>query len=60
MPKPAVAAQGVACCDVVNRDAVYADGKSFSTRSMFISSPLKQPPERDLENQAREINKGEP
>src|SRR3954469_24795571 len=26
-PKPASAAQGVACCDVVNRGAVYADGK---------------------------------
>jgi PQQ-dependent dehydrogenase (methanol/ethanol family) len=26
-PKPAQAAQGVACCDVVNRGAVYADGK---------------------------------
>src|SRR5690349_5425208 len=26
-PKPAAAAQGVACCDVVNRGAVYADGK---------------------------------
>ena len=28
-PKPASAAQGVACCDVVNRGAVYADGKIF-------------------------------
>jgi PQQ-dependent dehydrogenase (methanol/ethanol family) len=26
-PKPASAAQGVACCDVVNRGAMYADGK---------------------------------
>lgn len=26
-PKPSAAAQGVACCDVVNRGAVYADGK---------------------------------
>ena len=26
-PKPAQASQGVACCDVVNRGAVYADGK---------------------------------
>lgn len=26
-PKPAHAAQGVACCDVVNRGAVYFDGK---------------------------------
>ncbi len=26
-PNPALAAQGVACCDVVNRGAAYADGK---------------------------------
>jgi PQQ-dependent dehydrogenase (methanol/ethanol family) len=26
-PQPAAAAQGVACCDVVNRGASYADGK---------------------------------
>ena len=28
-PKPAAASQGVACCDVVNRGAVYSDGKIF-------------------------------
>jgi PQQ-dependent dehydrogenase (methanol/ethanol family) len=28
-PQPASAAQGVACCDVVNRGAAYADGKIF-------------------------------
>ena len=28
-PKPARAAQGVACCDVVNRGAAYANGKVF-------------------------------
>jgi PQQ-dependent dehydrogenase (methanol/ethanol family) len=28
-PKPNEAAQGVACCDVVNRGACYADGKVF-------------------------------
>jgi PQQ-dependent dehydrogenase (methanol/ethanol family) len=27
--KPALAAQGVACCDVVNRGAAYADGRVF-------------------------------
>ena len=26
-PRPAAASQGVACCDVVNRGAAYADGK---------------------------------
>jgi lanthanide-dependent methanol dehydrogenase len=28
-PKPAAAAQGVACCDVVNRGPAYANGKIF-------------------------------
>ena len=28
-PRPAAAAQGVACCDVVNRGAAYADGRIF-------------------------------
>jgi PQQ-dependent dehydrogenase (methanol/ethanol family) len=28
-PQPAAAAQGVACCDVVNRGAAYADGRLF-------------------------------
>lgn len=28
-PKPAPAAQGVACCDVVNRGAAYANGRIF-------------------------------
>jgi PQQ-dependent dehydrogenase (methanol/ethanol family) len=28
-PKPLAAAQGVACCDTVNRGAVYADGRVF-------------------------------
>ncbi len=30
-PNPAPAAQGVACCDVVNRGAAYADGRIFYT-----------------------------
>jgi lanthanide-dependent methanol dehydrogenase len=28
-PKPVAAAQGVACCDTVNRGAAYADGRVF-------------------------------
>jgi lanthanide-dependent methanol dehydrogenase len=28
-PRPAIAAQGVACCDVVNRGAAFADGRIF-------------------------------
>jgi alcohol dehydrogenase (cytochrome c) len=28
-PKPSAASQGVACCDVVNRGAVYQDGRIF-------------------------------
>jgi len=30
-PKPDAGAQGVACCDVVNRGAAYADGRLFIT-----------------------------
>lgn len=30
-PKPSAVAQGVACCDVVNRGAVFSDGKVFIT-----------------------------
>lgn len=30
-PKPAAAARGVACCDIVNRGAAYADGAVFIT-----------------------------
>ena len=30
-PKPALASQGVACCDVVNRGAVYDNGRVFIT-----------------------------
>jgi len=30
-PKPDAGAQGVACCDVVNRGAAYADGRVFIT-----------------------------
>jgi lanthanide-dependent methanol dehydrogenase len=30
-PKPAPFAKGVACCDLVNRGAVYSDGKVFIT-----------------------------
>lgn len=29
LPEPSSASQGVACCDVVNRGAVYAEGKVF-------------------------------
>jgi PQQ-dependent dehydrogenase (methanol/ethanol family) len=28
-PKPSASAQGIACCDVVNRGAAYADGRLF-------------------------------
>ena len=28
-PKPAPQSQGVACCDVVNRGAAFADGRLF-------------------------------
>ena len=37
-PKPVAAAQGVACCDHVNRGAAYADGRIFPPRSTITSS----------------------
>ncbi len=44
-PKPAAAAQGVACCDVVNRGVAYADGKIvFNTLDVHRSkrTPAKR------------------
>ncbi len=37
-PHPAVASQGVACCDVVNRGAAFWTAKSSTTRSTAIPS----------------------
>jgi PQQ-dependent dehydrogenase (methanol/ethanol family) len=59
-PKPLAAAQGVACCDVVNRGAVYADGAIFFNtldgRAIAVNADDGQP--RWVVTLA-DINKGE-
>lgn len=45
-PNPSRAAQGVACCDVVNRGAAYAEEKSSSTRWTIILWRSMPPPAR--------------
>ncbi len=46
-PKPVAAAQGVACCDVVNRGAVYADGTIFyntlDNRTVAVNADTGEP-----------------
>src|SRR5919106_27483 len=46
-PEPSAAAQGVACCDVVNRGAAYADGRIFyntlDNRTIAVDAASGQP-----------------
>jgi alcohol dehydrogenase (cytochrome c) len=59
-PKPARAAQGVACCDVVNRGAVYADGKViFNTLDDFTVAVDAASGKEVWKTQLGEINRGE-
>jgi PQQ-dependent dehydrogenase (methanol/ethanol family) len=59
-PMPLPAAQGVACCDVVNRGAAYADGKIlFNTldgRTIALDAATGKPV---WKTQLTDINKGE-
>jgi len=59
-PKPLAAAQGVACCDVVNRGAVYADGAVFfntlDNRTVAVDAATGKP---RWAVQLGDINKGE-
>jgi PQQ-dependent dehydrogenase (methanol/ethanol family) len=59
-PKPLPASQGVACCDVVNRGAAYADGKIvFNTldgQTIAVDAATGKPVWR---TQLGNINKGE-
>src|SRR5688572_3001158 len=59
-PKPVAAAQGVACCDVVNRGAVYADGTIFfntlDNRTVALDAVTGEP---RWTVTLGEINKGE-
>src|SRR6186997_16024 len=59
-PKPLGAAKGVACCDLVNRGAAYADGTIFFNtldgRTIAVDAATGQP---KWITQLADINKGE-
>jgi PQQ-dependent dehydrogenase (methanol/ethanol family) len=59
-PKPPGASKGVACCDLVNRGAAYADGKIFFNtldgRTIALDAATGQP---KWITQLADINKGE-
>jgi lanthanide-dependent methanol dehydrogenase len=58
-PRPAAAAQGVACCDVVNRGAAYADGRIFFN-TLDASTVAVDTAGRELWRvQLGDINRGE-
>ncbi len=59
-PKPAAAAQGVACCDVVNRGATYADGKIvFNTLDVQTVAVDADTGKEIWKTKLGEINRGE-
>jgi PQQ-dependent dehydrogenase (methanol/ethanol family) len=59
-PKPEPAAKGVACCDFVNRGAVYADGKVFiSTLDGHCCGVDANTGKELWKTKLAEINKGE-
>jgi len=59
-PKPAAAAQGVACCDVVNRGAAYGDGKIvFNTLDVQTVAVDAASGKEIWKTKLGEINKGE-
>jgi PQQ-dependent dehydrogenase (methanol/ethanol family) len=59
-PKPLPAAQGVACCDVVNRGAAYADGKIiFNTLDGFTIAVNAETGKPVWKTKLANINRGE-
>ncbi|HET8701130.1 MAG TPA: methanol/ethanol family PQQ-dependent dehydrogenase [Nitrococcus sp.] len=59
-PHPDPSAQGVACCDVVNRGAAYADGKIFyNTLDDHVEAVDAKTGKKVWETKVGEINKGE-
>jgi PQQ-dependent dehydrogenase (methanol/ethanol family) len=59
-PKPEAAAQGVACCDVVNRGAAYSDGRLFFNTLDNHTIALDAATGKELwKTKLGEINKGE-
>jgi PQQ-dependent dehydrogenase (methanol/ethanol family) len=58
--KPASASQGVACCDVINRGVVYADGKIFFNTLDDYTIGLDAATGKELwKTHVGDINKGE-
>ena len=59
-PKPAAAAQGVSCCDVVNRGAAYADGRVvFNTLDAHTVAVDARTGRELWKTKLGEINRGE-
>jgi PQQ-dependent dehydrogenase (methanol/ethanol family) len=59
-PKPSAASQGVACCDVVNRGAVFADGKLiYNTLDDYTIAVAADTGKEVWRTKMGEINKGE-
>jgi lanthanide-dependent methanol dehydrogenase len=59
-PRPDPAAQGVACCDVVNRGAAYADGKVIINTLDMHTIAIDAATGREIWNtKLGDINKGE-
>jgi PQQ-dependent dehydrogenase (methanol/ethanol family) len=59
-PKPAMAAQGVACCDLVNRGAVYSNGKIFYNTLDAQTVAVDAATGKELwKSKLGDINKGE-
>ncbi|MDB5570156.1 MAG: Pyrrolo-quinoline quinone [Hyphomicrobiales bacterium] len=59
-PKPDAAAQGVACCDVVNRGPTYANGRIFfTTLDAHVVAVNADTGEEMWKTKVGEINKGE-
>jgi PQQ-dependent dehydrogenase (methanol/ethanol family) len=59
-PKPVASAQGVACCDVVNRGAAYANGKIFyNTLDAHTVAVAAQTGQEVWKAKLGEINRGE-
>jgi PQQ-dependent dehydrogenase (methanol/ethanol family) len=59
-PRPKAASQGVACCDVVNRGVVYADGRLFFNTLDAQTIAVDAATGKELwRRQMGDINKGE-
>jgi alcohol dehydrogenase (cytochrome c) len=59
-PKPAAAAQGVACCDVVNRGPTFANGRIyFTTLDAHVAAVNAETGEEIWKVKLGEINRGE-